>query len=260
MQLTKEQQILQLKDGSVQQIKDQVIKEFQAAVVVNGQEIAVLACSPMQLEELAVGYLAAEGFIDGQEEIKTIDRDGDQIQVVLTTELSVPQLEKQGTPVVTSSCGNSILYTDLEEVDLTKVEAEELQVEAEQIHEIMDCLYRSAELFQQTGGVHSALLTDSSHGETVFREDIGRHNAVDKLVGHLIIHQLAAADKILAVSGRISAEILLKVARQQIPVLVSRSAPTDRAIRLACRLGITLVGFVRGKRMNIYTDCGRIAY
>ena len=91
-----------------------------------------------------------------------------------------------------------------------------------------------------------------------FREDIGRHNAVDKIIGFMVLNNILPKHKILLTSGRVSSEILLKTARCGIPILVSRSAPTDLSINLANRLGITLIGFVRGKRMNIYTYERRI--
>ncbi|MCK5181043.1 MAG: formate dehydrogenase accessory sulfurtransferase FdhD, partial [Dehalococcoidia bacterium] len=93
----------------------------------------------------------------------------------------------------------------------------------------------------------------------VFNEDIGRHNAVDKIFGACILDNIATDNHILITSGRISSEILLKIARRNVPVLVSKSAPTNLGVKLANDLGVTLVGFVRGKRMNVYTHNERIA-
>ena len=114
-----------------------------------------------------------------------------------------------------------------------------------------------SELYKTTGGTHSAALSDGEN-ILIFHEDIGRHNAVDKVIGDAFLQQIRLDDKILITSGRVSSEILLKVAKGGIPLLVAISAPTDMAVELANKLGITLIGFARGKRMNVYTHEERI--
>ncbi|MFC2070328.1 formate dehydrogenase accessory sulfurtransferase FdhD [Chloroflexota bacterium] len=114
-----------------------------------------------------------------------------------------------------------------------------------------------SEIYHATGGVHSAALCDTS-SILLFSEDIGRHNALDKIFGECMLNDIPADDKIIVSSGRISSEMLLKVSRRQIPVIVSKSAPTDLGIKLTSDLGITLIGYVRGKRMNIYTEVWRV--
>ena len=105
--------------------------------------------------------------------------------------------------------------------------------------------------------MHSAALCDTTN-IIVFSEDIGRHNAIDKIFGECLLNDITTDDHIIITSGRISSEILLKVAKRNVPLIVSKSAPTDLGVRLADELGVTLVGFVRGKRMNVYTHAGRI--
>jgi FdhD protein len=114
-----------------------------------------------------------------------------------------------------------------------------------------------SEVFKNTGGVHAAALS-SADGIELFSEDIGRHNAVDKVFGRCLLENIETKDKLLLVTGRISSEILLKVARRGIPALVSKSAPTDSGVKLAEKLGITLIGFVRGHRMNVYAHAERV--
>ena len=128
----------------------------------------------------------------------------------------------------------------------------------ERIYDLMDRLFDESTLHAETGGVHNAALSSFDEEFYAFRKDIGRHNAADKLIGHCLVNGLELKDKILVFSGRISSEIIKKVARAQIPMILSVSAPTDLAIKIAKNLNITLVGFVRGKKMNIYNDCGRI--
>jgi FdhD protein len=115
----------------------------------------------------------------------------------------------------------------------------------------------SSEVFRTTGGAHSAALC--REGEiVVFAEDIGRHNAVDKIFGRCLLDSIGTDGGVIVTSGRISSEILLKVGKRNIPILISKSAPTDLGVKLADDLGITLVGFVRGRRMNIYTHSWRV--
>jgi len=116
---------------------------------------------------------------------------------------------------------------------------------------------RRSVLYRLTGGVHGAALCDSE-GIRVFNEDIGRHNAVDKVIGECLLREISMRDKIMVTSGRITSEMLAKVAISGIPIIISKSAPTDLAVDLAIRQGVTLVGFVRGKRMNVYSNGQRI--
>jgi FdhD protein len=121
----------------------------------------------------------------------------------------------------------------------------------------MRSLQDKAAMFKETGGVHSAAVADLDR-IIFFCEDIGRHNAVDKIAGQCLVDGVSLEDKVLITSGRLSSEMLLKAAKLQLPLLISRSAPTSLSIELAEALNITLVGFVRGRRMNIYTHAWRV--
>jgi FdhD protein len=139
---------------------------------------------------------------------------------------------------------------------MAKVESK-VQVTAATIFNLMREFQHRSELYRSTGGVHSAALADNQ-GITVFAEDIGRHNAIDKIFGQCFDRGLPVQERMILTSGRISSEIVVKVARRKVPVLISKSAPTNAGVKLADELGITLVGFVRGARMNVYTHDGRV--
>jgi len=123
---------------------------------------------------------------------------------------------------------------------------------------VSDFQHRS-QVYRATGGVHSAALCDTK-SILVFSEDIGRHNAIDKIFGECILKDIPTDDRMIITSGRISSEILLKVAKRNIPIIISKSAPTDLGVKLASNLGVTLLGFVRGKKINAYTNNWRIVH
>ncbi len=250
MDLIDEVKITRVEGERIFETMDQVVREFPLKIHINGKEIVTLACSPEYLDELAVGYLFSEGIIGDKVEIKDMQIQNDLVVVTLMKSLKAPIMNHH---VITSGCGRS----NLNGAGLNKVRSK-LKVMHNMIYQLSIDLSKYSKVFQDTGGVHGALLTDRNESFQIFREDIGRHNAVDKIIGYQVLNQMTSEDKILVISGRVSSEMILKTARLQIPILVSRSAPTDQAIRLAYGLGITLIGFVRGRRMNIYTHSWRI--
>jgi FdhD protein len=133
----------------------------------------------------------------------------------------------------------------------------ELKVPIRSILNLMKEFQKMSELFISTGGVHSTALCDENN-IMIFREDIGRHNATDKIVGHCVLENIPLENKFLMTSGRISSEILIKSAKLGMGIVVSRSAPTSLAIEIAEEVGVTVVGFARGNRINVYTYPERI--
>jgi FdhD protein len=127
------------------------------------------------------------------------------------------------------------------------------------LYKLIKQMQHLSTIFEQTGCVHVAALFGDSD-VLIVREDIGRHNAVDKVIGHSLIENIKCSDKAMLVSGRLSSEMVLKAARRQIPVLMSRSAPTSSALKIADEAGMTLIGFARGQRMNIYSHPYRVIF
>lgn len=132
-----------------------------------------------------------------------------------------------------------------------------MRAKAVSILNLSNKLNENSQLFKETGGVHSCALC-SEEEIIMFHEDVGRHNALDKIVGEAFLKEIPFEDKILITSGRISSEMIIKTAKQRIPIIVSRSAPTELSVGIAKELGITLIGFARGRRMNIYQGEERI--
>jgi FdhD protein len=126
-----------------------------------------------------------------------------------------------------------------------------------QVFALTEEFIHTSTVFERTGGVHSAALCDTS-SILIFHEDIGRHNAIDKIFGQCLLQGISVDERMIITSGRVSSEIVYKVAKGEVPILISKSAPTDRGVALADGLGITLIGFVRDNKMNVYTNRWRI--
>lgn len=154
---------------------------------------------------------------------------------------------------IASSGGKASLLSNLPDSLKSQKIEEPLKLDLEIIKKNMIDFNRRSELFQKTGGVHSCGLYFQDE-MLVFEEDIGRHNALDKIIGRALLDRIDLEDKMVLTSGRVSSEILIKIARRGISTIVSMSAPTNLAIELAKELSINLLGFVRGERLNIYTN------
>jgi len=240
-------------------MQEVVAREFPLTIILNNQELVTLLCSPTNLKYLAVGFLFSEGLLKSKDEIKKIIVDDKRGVVRVETEedreLGRDVLFKR---LITSGCGRGASFYSAGDVQhQAKVESR-IEISTHEVSTLVKEFQHRSQVYRATGGVHSAALCDTNR-ILVFSEDIGRHNAIDKILGECILNGIATDDHIIITSGRISSEMLLKVAKRNIPIIVSKSAPTDVGVRLANDSGITLVGFVRGKRMNVYTHSWRIA-
>lgn len=244
--------ILKKQDNSFGEIEDHIAIEKRLRVSVNGKEVISLYCTPSMIKELVVGFFLTEGILDGKfclDEISIKDV-GEEIAV------DIPAKGEIGTEglTVTSGCVGGLTFN--RKRDFEKIN-DSFSIEVAAIETVFNEFQKRGKLYRLTGCVHSAALSDGTK-ILAFAEDIGRHNAVDKVIGHSILEEIPFTQKLMLVSGRLSSEIASKCSRWGIPVLASRTAPTDLAIRIAEKSGVTLVGFVRGERMNIYTNTDRI--
>ena len=250
--------ILRVTEQGRNQSEDIITTEFALTIILNNQELVTLLCSPTDLKYLAIGFLSSEGLLKSKDEIKKIVVDDQRGVVRVETEedkgLASELLFKR---LITSGCGRGASFYSAADVkNQARVESQ-IRISAPQVFALVKEFQHRSQVYKTTGGVHSAALCDTKT-ILVFSEDIGRHNAIDKIFGECMLTDLPTEDHIIITSGRISSEILLKVARRNIPILISKSAPTNLGIKLAADLGITLIGFVRGKRMNVYTDSWRV--
>jgi len=250
--------ILKFNDEDSTTIEDIVVKEMPLTIIYNNKELVTLLCSPKDINYLAIGFLFSEGLLKSKDEIKKVTVDNQRgIARVGTTEDRDIEDSLVFKRLITSGCGSGAsFYKAADAQDQHKIESD-IKITASEITTLVRDFQHNSEVFRATGGVHSAALCDTK-SILIFSEDIGRHNAVDKIFGECLMKDITTDEKVIVTSGRISSEILLKVAKRNIPVIISKSAPTDLAVNLANGLGITLIGFVRGKRLNAYTNDWRI--
>ena len=244
-------------DRPSEKLTECVVLEELCQIILNDQIIANLACSPANLPELAVGYLLSEGIVGHVDSVAEPLRTSDGYTLKVSAPLLIDR-DDLANRVLTSGCagGMSLAQLSPHQSPAEPLLGMYVTVSREQLTHLVSRMTNLSQVFQQTGGVHSA--ASCTPEDIIFRtDDIGRHNAVDKVIGWARLNRVELQDKLLLSTGRISAEIVLKAARAQITIVVSRGAPTSRALSFAQRLGLTVIGFARGRRMTVYTWCNR---
>ena len=238
-------------DGAVEYVEDSLALEKKVRIAVNGREALSLYCTPHMVRELVVGLVMTEGIIRGGwcAERMSIEY-GDEIAVNIPAE---GEISTEGK-TITSGCVGGVTFD--RRIDPEPI-SDTFTIDRQSLRSIYREFQARSELYHLTGCIHSAALSD---GRTMlcFAEDIGRHNAVDKVIGYAILENIPFAAKIMLASGRISSEISSKCSRWGIPMLVTRTAPTHLAVDIAEKRGVTMVGFMRGNRFNVYTHPERI--
>lgn len=251
-----EMAIFRYNSGTVEKINDIIAEEKPVTIYLNGEEVVTLLCTPEYIQDLAVGFLTAEGLLPKDVGVMTnldIDKGIVWVESSKASKLAKFNFAKR---MITTGCGKgtSMYHYHGQHILVTS----QLEINIELLFAGLKSMHSRSVLYQATGGVHSSALMSKTGEVIVFREDVGRHNAADKILGYCLNNNIALDDKVFLTSGRISSEIVGKVAQMGIPILVSRAAPTSLAIELAMEFGLTVVGFIRGKRANIYSNPQRI--
>ena len=229
----------------------ETIVETPVSLTVNGQVWISFMCTPLHLEELAVGFLYNEGIIKSMDEIvdARLCEHGDNVDVWLHRSVEQPTNWRR-----TSGCTGGVTAVDLLAKPNVDFSANKFKVQPEAVMEMVEKLFESQELYRDTGGVHTSALSDGNR--IVFAaDDIGRHNTLDKIAGMCLMQNVWPEDRILITTGRISSEMLQKAAQLNAPILISRTSPSSLSIEMAQRYGITLIGYARKHRFNVYS-CG----
>jgi FdhD protein len=250
--------VLKAKGPLLEWTEDTVVREVPLTIHYNREEIATLLCSPSQTEELVYGFLLNEGFIRIPEDVYEIRHDPADHLVWVEGKPCLLQKELMSKRFVSACCGKSrASFCFANDVLMVKPLTSTLSIPLQEAYDYVNFLQYNSTLFDSTGGVHSGGV--GYQGNVLLTSyDIGRHNVFDKLSGNAFHTGLDLDNHVIFFSGRVSSEILLKVAKMKVPILIARGAPTDMALSQAAALNITVVGFAREQRLNIYTCPERI--
>jgi FdhD protein len=242
--------IIKHKGKSSNAIEDYIAVEKSLNVFVNGENIINLYCTPLMIKELVMSLLVTEGILQNKispEEITIVYGEEIKVEISVVGDISKEKL-------VTTRCTGG---TNFNKKRIFKKITDNFSITVEDLKKVFNEFQLESEFFRLTGCFHSAALSDGKK-IIVFAEDIGRHNAIDKVTGYFIFKDIPFSEKLMVVSCRISSGIVSRCSRFGIPIIASRAAPTDLAIDIAEASGITMIGFVRGESLNIYTNPQRI--
>jgi FdhD protein len=243
----------------IQKMADHVAEDIMFHIFLNKTPYVTIYCSPSSLKELAVGHVISEGIVKSVEEIEEINLKDERLcRIKLKTKVGLEKrlkLSKLFSCVIPSACGSQLPHKFSRRTPKVK---SNLKVKAEAILNGVNRLNQLAETFRKTGGVHASAICKDDGDIVAFAEDVGRHNAVDKVIGIGALNKINFGRCFLALSGRLTGDIVLKAARVGLPIVASLAAALDSGIAVARNADLTLIGFVRGKRMNIYNCPERI--
>jgi len=271
--VTERRKVIRIRDGAISSRPDTLVAEEPLEIRLNGKPLAITMRTPGDDFALAAGFLVSEGVLTQHNDLRNIvycagaTTDGSNtynvVDVTTTPGLPIPDITLERNVYTTSSCGlcgkaslDAVRTTTRWPINDTPP----VRIEPDLLASLPDRLRAAQHVFDRTGGLHAAALF-TEHGELLdTREDVGRHNAVDKLIGRALQHNnLPLSRAILLVSGRASFELAQKAVMAGIPILAAVSAPSSLAVDLATETGLTLIGFLRGHSMNVYAGEHRLA-
>jgi FdhD protein len=246
--------LTRIKGNKREEISDLVARETTFTILLNRKKLVTLNCSPEKYKYLGLGFLYTSGILQKKEDVISLD---------INEKQGLMDIKIKGVSLSPEDIINSNLwigsYQQPEEQEETLLSIDtSLKISSNFIYSLISEMQGRANFFKLTGGVHSCALVDKQGSIILFSEDISRYNTIDKILGEAFVKDISTEDKIILTSCRITSGILKKIIAGKLTIVISRAAPTDRAIELAKRVGVTLAGFVRGERMNIYTHPERI--
>jgi len=254
--------ITRIAGGRPSQTTDVVVRESSLVLLVDGRTLCRLQCSPGRPEELALGFLCSAGLLPPNATDVPVACETEKAETRVDVRLGVPDEDLarlQEGLVAGTGCGLGLFSVKgLDPLDCGRKVDMAFRVRPAELSAAMRPFQQRSSVYRETGGVHSAAVVDGT-ALVAFAEDVGRHNAVDKVIGCCLREHRPLHDKVILSTGRLSLDLVAKAVRAGVPVAASRSAPTDAAVELARLAQLTLAGFVRGNRMNVYSAEWRIA-
>ncbi len=251
---------LSFKHGEYTKDRVPVVLEKPLTIKLNGNRIVTLLCIDDAPRFLAVGFLVNEGLIRDPAKIKevVVASDGGSVDVISSESRPAPSERVQAEPIITTGCGKGTTFHHAVDEVFSSPAGDGPAIDSDKIFDLMRELTDHSTIYKETRGTHNCALCDKSK-LLVFHFDVGRHNAVDKICGQCALEGISLHDKILLTTGRITSEIVLKIGRMRIPVLISRHAATNLASELGRKYRKTLVGLVRGRKFVVYSGFHRIS-
>lgn len=240
-------------------IAGHIAAERALTIYLNKREIVTLMTLGTQPELLVLGWLRNQRLVKSVEQVKAIQVDWETEAVAVTTHDIVDGLdEKLNKKTVTTGCGQGTVYGDLME-GLSKIELPKVQLKQSMIYGLLNTLSKHNEIYKKAGAVHGCALCRNTENMR-FVEDVGRHNAVDAIAGYMWLEDISGADKIFYTTGRLTSEMVIKVAQMGIPVLLSRSGATQMGYEIAQQLGVVLISRAKGKHFLVYNGAEQIEF
>jgi len=258
--------LLRSRTRDVERRMDEVAVEEPLHILINGEHYATILCTPSDKEALVVGNIISEGLIRNLDEVRDIQPgEGGAYLVHLRDDVDILkrlELSSSFKRLILSSCGTATAWPFskiIDRINIPKV-TDPIIFNPQVISEGVRNLNSVAETYRKTGGVHAAALYTNEGNLISFAEDVGRHNAIDKVIGLALQQGRGFTGTMIASTGRLTGDIVLKMARMRIPLIASIAAAIDSGVEVAAKTGVTLVGFVRGDRMTIYTSPERVSW
>ncbi|MCJ7471310.1 MAG: formate dehydrogenase accessory sulfurtransferase FdhD [Actinobacteria bacterium] len=272
--------IQKIKASGIWEEKQDIIPgELLLNIFINGKRVSMLSCSPFRIIELVTGYIVSNGYTDDYGDIELIDlcRDeedrgqdendkGSGFHGIMSAKVRITGYNRAAPPeglvlYLSAGCGNldpaAIGEVFKKNTDLKKSK-KDITVDYRVILELGKKLIGKQKYKKESGGLHSAALFDTRGQMLSLMEDLGRHNCIDKIFGHMLINSITPKDKMIFTSGRASLDLVFKALKMSVPIIVTNSSVTYNATEIAQKAGLTLIGYARGKRFNIYSCPERI--
>lgn len=244
-------------DGAA--VRARVVEERPLTLFLNGQEIVTMMTIRDHPDYLALGYLRNQNMLRGDDVVTAVDYEEDVETVVVRTARATDYEETLRKKTLTSGCAQGTVFGDLmERFDAVALDRD-ARLRTSWLYALSRAINRQPSLYLAAGAIHGCVLCAQDR-PLIYMEDVGRHNAIDKIAGYMFRHGIGGRGKIMYTTGRLTSEMVIKTVTMEIPILISRSGFTAWGVELARRAGLTLIGRARGKRFVALSGAGRLVY